>query len=100
VTTALAYTATSQLRQLGEGEGAVEDLAVVWAIVQFVESMPASIEDQQALKQARVRVYELAAALGTNEAAMKEALLARYTRLKGGGGASVLPTLRLSDTPA
>lgn len=86
MTAALAYNATSQvpLRQWGEGEGAAEELAVVWAVVQFAESMPASVEDRRALERARASLREVAAALGTDEEGMRELLRRRFEGLRAG----------------
>lgn len=85
MTVALAYNATSHVPWLEEGEGAAEDLAVVWAIVRLAESMPASVEDRCALNQARKTLRELAAALGTDEAGMEDSLHRRYERLRERG---------------
>lgn len=101
MTVALAYDATSEvlLPQWGEGENAAEDVAVVWAILQLADSAPASVEDRRALDEARASVVELAAALGTDEAGLKELLRVRYERL-GDGEAVVAPHPSLRDAPA
>jgi hypothetical protein len=101
LTVAFAYDATSEvlLPQGQEGESAAEDLAVVWAILQLADSAPASVEDRRALGEARLSLIELAAALGTDEAGLKELLRARYERL-GEGEAVVASHPHLCDAPA
>jgi predicted secreted Zn-dependent protease len=101
LTVPLAYNATSEvpLPQWREAEGAAEDLAVVWAIVRLAESMPASVEDRRALDEARASLHELAAALGTDEAGMKELLRERYFTIRE-SDATVLSHPSLRDGPA
>lgn len=88
MTVAFAYDATSEVLlpqgEEGESAAAAEDLAVVWAILRLADSAPASVEDRRALGEARLSLIELAAALGTDEAGLKELLRARYERLGEG----------------
>jgi len=83
LTAALAYSETSEslLPQLGGEEAAAEELAVVWAVVRFAESMPTSVEDRRALEKAHTGLRAIATALGTDEAGMKELLRRRYELL-------------------
>lgn len=66
-------------------ESVAEELAVVWAVVQFAESMPASVEDRRALEQAHASLCEVAASLGTDEEGMKEVLRRRLEGLGADG---------------
>lgn len=72
----------SNMREEGN---AAEDLAVVWAVVRLIESMPASVDDRLALEDARVRLLELAACLGTDEVGLKDLLGRRYNGGVDGG---------------
>jgi hypothetical protein len=80
LTTALAYDLTSDvpIRAAGEERDAASELAVIWAVVQLGESMPATIEDRAALEDARARLLDLARALGADENGLKRLLQDRY----------------------
>lgn len=92
MTAALAYDATAEVRMMSDtrdAEDAVGDLAVVWAVVQLAESMPASVNDRLALEEARARLLKLATALGTDEIGLNGVLKRRYaSNVDKDGGAS------------
>jgi hypothetical protein len=88
LTAGLAYqtAAESSWGRLGEGESAIEHIAVTWAVLQFSASMPASIEDQAAIAEATRHTLELAATLGASESDLREALRRCTTGLADVGG--------------
>lgn len=99
MTAAIAYDATSEvpISQFGAERDAAHDLAVVWAVVQLADSMPATIEDRVALEAARSRVRELARTLRTDEIGLKRRLEERYERDIGTHGVPLKHCLRDSD---
>lgn len=76
MTAGLAYNAApdSPWGWLGEGEGAIERVAVTWAVLRFSATGPASIEDQAAIAEAIRSTLALAATLGLNEDDLRDVL--------------------------
>lgn len=100
MTAAIGYDATRAVQQthLDEPDGAIEQLAVAWAVVQFAGSTPTTLKERSALDKAYARVVELAAVLGADEQDLRSALRHRYDRVAG--ERSVGRTPCRTDAPA
>jgi hypothetical protein len=59
---------------LGQEDGAVEKVAVSWAVLLYSATIPASVEDQASIAAATRHVLELAAKLGKTEEDLRQAL--------------------------
>lgn len=85
MTTALAYdpTSNSVISETSGERDVAHDLAVVWAVVQLADTMPATIEDRVALAEARSRLLDLARSLGIDEVALARVLADECDRPPG-----------------
>jgi hypothetical protein len=76
LTAGLAYTAApvNAWHGLGQEDGAVEKVAVSWAVLRYSATIPASVEDQASVAAATRNVLELAAKFGKTEEDLREVL--------------------------
>ena len=76
MTAGLAYNTAPETAWsgLGHEDGAVEKIAVTWAVLRYSATIPASVEDQASIAAAMKKVLELAAELGKTEDDLRDAL--------------------------
>jgi hypothetical protein len=91
LTAAIAYRDSQIPIKHTRDRSAEHDLAIVWAVTQLGDSMPATIDDRVELERARAHLSALAELLGTDEVGLKHVLREHHARAISEGGLSAAP---------